>query len=290
MKKITLVMFILILVSQVGIGQIKTFKEVKAINFEETYKKGERIIILGERTFVTLKSWDKGIVSINAEIVSRYKDQSIAKSDLEKIDLNFSKNRKKITYSNAIRIGSPKDKPVANLKVYLEIYVPEGAIVEIENHFGEINIDASLSKLTIESDFTKISINDSEGDSNITTKYGDTSIDGIKADVNLIADRSNLMLKNIQGNLDIDVKYGEVDLYPSDNTIFSEFKAQYSPIEITLPSEYTKSLDVVCNGCEINYNKSFSSIFDESENHVVINKGATSNGRINSEIENIQIK
>jgi len=292
MNRISLILLLSIFLLDTAIGQTPTFKETKATTFVENYNNGDRFIIHGERTFVTLKSWNKNSISVKAEIVSKYKNQEIAKSDLEKIDIGFKRSGKKIIYSNAIRIAKPQEKPLANLKVYIEVFVPVGAIVEIENHFGEINIEASLEKLTIDSNFTQISINDSDGYTSIVTKYGDTEINGLEANLNLFADRSNLILKKLIGQINLDVKYSEVDLFPLNGTIFEEFKAKFSPINISLFENYNQALDVVCNGCNINYKSNIKSTFinDQNTDHIVINQGAKNNGTIISEVEDILIK
>ena len=122
MKKVTLLIIISVWFSGLLHSQNQTFKETKSIQFQEKYKEGDRIIILGERTFINLKSWNKNSVDLKAKVISRYKDQSQAKADLEKIDLNFGKSGKKIVYSNAIRISNPKSKPLSNLKVEIEVW------------------------------------------------------------------------------------------------------------------------------------------------------------------------
>ena len=59
-------------------------------------------------------------------------------------------------------------------------------------------------------------------------------IDNLDANLELDGDRSNLLLKEIKGEAKVKIKYSEVEIYPINQTIFKQFDAKFSPINIYL--------------------------------------------------------
>lgn len=275
-----------------GWSQDSTYKERKSITFTETYKEGDKIFIYGERTFVNIRTWTRDVVSLKADVISRYKQKSQAEKDLEKIQLSFKKSGKKIIYNNTIRIANPSDKPLSNLKVNVELFVPENAEVIIENHFGEVEVSGILDELSITSDFTKINISETEANCQIETSYGDVAVSNSAINLVVIADRSNLNIKNLIGNLEGEIEYGEVDLQLKSRTKIKTLNGKYSPMTITLDRMYSNSLQLMCDRCSVNVSDELKSKRDINTEGdlLIINKGAKDGGSINSIIEDITIK
>jgi len=158
-----LVILTLCITSMVQLIGQQTYKESKVFSKDYAYEQGEKIKITGERTFITIVTWDQNKVKAEVEVISRYSNQSQAKTDLEKIQVSFKKKGKTIYYSNALAIKSANDKPKANLKTILKLYVPETATIDINSSFGEILLDGTTEKLNIISQFSATHIQNHTG-------------------------------------------------------------------------------------------------------------------------------
>jgi len=274
-------------------GQDKMYKEIKTLKKEASYKKGGKILIKGERTFLVVKSWKKNHIQANIKVISRHVDQKQAKTDLEKINIVFEKKGKTLFYSNAIQVASAKDKPKSNLKVSLELFVPENALLEIENQFGKIEVEGVFNSVVSKSNFSKLLIHDFSGKAVLNTKYGDTNILQFDGPLSITADRSNLTLKDINGSLNLNIKYGELDLYYNENVGNQRIEGKYAPIKIHLPSDLRQDITLECHKCNIlsNDKEQLSTEKKEGEIATAIIKHKTANhiGTIKSEFEDITI-
>jgi hypothetical protein len=273
-------------------AQDKMYLETKAITRTLECSSKDKLILTGERTFITLKTWDKNTILANVKIISKHKDQNQARVDLEKININLIKSGKKINYSNSINISDVSEKPKSNLKIELEIFIPENIEVEIASHFGKVDATGNYKQLNIESNFSKILLESLESSVNIITKYGDTSIDGYEGALKLEGDRSNIMVKEAKGEVDLKIIYGELEIHIDDRLYIEQIKAQYSPVKLHILNDMKKSMEFECNHCKIKSNddNSLLLIKEDAERTIkVYNKGAEPIGSISSEVEDITI-
>jgi len=274
------------------LGQDKTYKEIKSLEQTKACRSGDKLVINGERTFLKLRSWDKDLVQLNVQVISKHQNQSQALSDLEKIAVVFEKKGKQITYSNSIKINNPKDKPKSNLKVILELIVPEYLELDISNKFGQIDIQGNYKKISSNSQFTTLTIDGLDSNMSIGTEYGDATIENCTGTLNINSDRSNLTLKDINSQTEIDIKYGELEMYVANNKETQIIEAVFSPIIIHLPSPYKQELVLDCDECKIESNNdnyfSEKKIADDSQS--ATKKGASGQLKIESKIEDIKIK
>lgn len=290
MKKL-FIFFVALLLSGYGFAQTKTFKEIKTLEKQIPFKTGERLFIQGERTFMTIKSWDKNFIKAKVEVISRFTNQDVARADLEKINVLFDKKGKTHTYSNAIQLASPVEKPRSNLKVELILFVPSSATFEIVNHFGKIVIEGDFKNLKISSEFSNINISNFDGNAEISTKYGDTDIQESKGDFKVKADRSNLALNEVYGILAANIKYGELEVFYSEQASNYSIDAKYSPVKLHIPLGLKSDLNLECVQCDIVSNNDKKVSNKRKKEDVVAAKvnpqGVSSGGTIRSEVEDI---
>lgn len=291
MTKNIFILFLALFLNVAANAQKLTFKEIKTLEKQIPFKAGERLLLQGERTFMVIKSWDKDFIEAKVEVVSRFTDQEIAKTDLEKIDVLFSKKGKTHTYSNAIQLASPIEKPRSNLKVELLLYVPSTAALEIVNHFGKINIEGNFNDIEISSEFSNINISNFDGDAGVNTKYGDVQIANAKGTFAVKADRSNLLLKEVFGMLSSNIQYGEVEVFHSAQASDYKIDARYSPVKLHIPLGVDSDLSLECVQCEIVSNDE-QKIYGKKKSETVTKAKlksikAKSGGSIRSEVEDI---
>lgn len=284
--------YILLCLPYLGVSQSKTFKEVKTLEKEVTCVPGEKLSINGERTFLSLKSWDKDLIQIKVQVVSKNEVKSEAIKDLDKIELIFEKKRKQHIYSNAILLDKPEDKPTSNLKVYLEINAPKHLEIDIRNKFGKLDIRGNFQKINSTSQFSNISIADIFSDLNIHSEYGDIEINGAEGTLHAKADRSNVILKNVKSTMELNIQYGELEMYVVDGEKIQSVNAKFSPLSININQSNQQAISFRCALCEIKSNDKsvFSTIDDHGEDQFATINNGKSKLIISSQIEDIEVQ
>ena len=232
-------------------AQELTYKEIKTIEKTIECNSKTSLSVKGERTFLTVQTWEKSYIQAKIEVISKHTDKTQASTDLEKINVIFDKKGRKIIYSNALRIKSPNDKPKSNLSVHVRLTIPESMDLDISNAFGEIDIMGTYGVMTLASEFTAINIHEFLGTSTLSSKYGDLNIDTYKGGLSLIADRSNLSMSDMTGNVDIEAKYGDIEIYYPLAPVSYKVQVSYSPMSIFIPSGYHEKVSLSCEDCEV---------------------------------------
>jgi len=271
--------------------QDKAYKEIKSLDQTLECKEGDWLSINGERTFINLRSWDKDLIQLNVQVVSKHKDQSQAKLDLDKIQVVFDKKGKEFIYSNSIKINSPKDKPLSNLKVLLEVTVPEYLRLDIKNKFGKIDMQGKFSFIASNSQFTSLMIDDLETKARIKTEYGDAEFKDFSGELTLEADRSNVVLDNVVSQLDVDMKYGELKMHLQNAIQDQKIKAQFSPVNIEIEETFKNKVSLNCSNCKIESNddSALSNFKSDDEDQSATISGSKGELELKSEIEDIEI-
>lgn len=272
----------------------ETFKESKVFTKELSFKDGQEVNISGERTFIYITEWDKNIVKAEVEVVSRYKNQKQAQSDLKKVNVTFEKKGKTIYYSNALKIRSADDKPKSNLKTILRISIPSYAKVTIKNAFGELNVEGSVEELFCNSQFSSTYIKDYTGDLNIISKYGKIQCEDTNGKINVEGNRSDLSLVRVGGEVSAGLSYGKLDIAYGLKAVIFDISAEYSPVTLILPEDSKHRVNLSCNDCDINVdncNRVADEKISRGKHNVIIGdeSGVKTRSKISSRQENITI-
>lgn len=291
MKHITLhILFCLL--PAIIIAQRQTHKEIKSL--EKTVEIGpdDKLIINGERTFIKMRSWDKDIISLNVNVISKHPDQSQAKADLDKIDVSFTKKGKAHIYSNSIRINGPEDKPKSSLKIELSLMVPSNIRVELNNKFGAIDVSGTYDHISSTSQFTNLMMSELVSKIELTTAYGDSEINGIEGTLKLIADRSNVSLAKVDADLDVNIKYGELVMVANATTDVNQvIDAKFSPVSLIVTEVNNQSIELTCKKCTVKSKQTNKIEITGTESELSNGslQGTRGNLSVKSEIEDIEI-
>lgn len=295
MNRITHMIILAVFCSTLGMSQGLTYKEVKTIQKSISTDKISKLSISGERTFINLSTWNKNEISATINVISKFTDKNQASTDLEKVNVVFEKNGRTISYSNALRIKSPSEKPRSNITVTVDLKIPKGMKVEITNAFGEIELSGDFERVESQSDFSAINIYDFTGASSIRTKYGDISVGGYDGELSIMADRSNISMENVTGKTEVQASYGELEIYYPRRSAFYNVIASYSPISLYIQEGFEEAIALTCKECSIMGQD--NSLLEVSGDDGIIangiitkNKGKKPTSLISSELEDIKVK
>ena len=294
MNRITTIIILTLCFSALGYSQGLTYKEVKTIEKSINCTNKNNLTISGERSFITLSTWNKNEIRAKINVVSKYTDKKQASTDLEKVNVIFEKDGKSIIYSNALQIKSPENKPKSNIIVTVDLKVPAGMEIDLTNAFGEIIISGDYKMVDSQSDFSAINIYDFTGVSNIKTKYGDISVDGYDGDLGIQAERSNINMEYVTGNTEVEASYGELEIFYPTKSAFYNVNVSYSPISLYIQEDFEEAIAVTCKECSImgqdeNIPLKVSKKGEDTNGIITKIKGKKPTSLITSELENIKV-
>lgn len=185
---------------------IRSFKVNSDAKFDLSTRKGN----------VTITTWDKNTIKIEAKIIVNAKSQEEAESFFKKINLNFDKSPEYVKATTTKEqeeegwvewiFGGAKN---LDWNVHYKISMPKTNALKAENKFGDMYVSGV------------------EGDANLTLKYGDFKFSGFNKLVCELAYADGSISDTKR--LDLDVKFSDLELRStSDITVNSK----HSNIEI----------------------------------------------------------
>lgn len=220
MKLRIIILFLLLgLAWNITKAQVPVQVVTKTIEKTFTYRKGYEVNVEGEKAEVIVESWDRAEVKITLELTAQHPDKTVADRDLAAIKYIADKVKNKIYVRNYLseEEGKPKTESVLSAK-YI-IFVPEECPVYLKNYFGTINVSNLFNSVKINSEFSKIGLNNIRGFMDVQTRFGDilgTSLDG---NMKLNARRSDVILRDIRGSYDLTAQYGIMKIYGTDEIL-----------------------------------------------------------------------
>jgi len=210
---ITLIAF---LISSVGALAQTEFKIVtKTIEESMDWKDGVEVNIEGEKAEIVVESWEKPEIKVIIELISKHPDRAQAEKDVEAMVHKIERHGNKIYFRNFIK--KDIDKPESSLTAIYTVYLPKETPVYLKNVYGKSTV-SNLSKfLVLNSEFSKIFLNDIIGKVDITSRFGDVEGVGLSGNVNMTTRRSDITLSDISGDFNIKSQYGILKFFTETN-------------------------------------------------------------------------
>ncbi|HMR43754.1 MAG TPA: DUF4097 family beta strand repeat-containing protein [Saprospiraceae bacterium] len=192
-----------------------------------SYQPGLEVHIEGEKAEITVETWKKNEIKVTLELISKHPQKKTAESDLEFINYIMEKNGARVLLRNFINAGS---KPKSELKAKYLVVVPENCPVEMTNYFGKTHLSDLNGGLTVNSQFSPVTMQNLRGNVNVNSKFGDIFGERINGRVKIESQRSDVTLKEIAGAFNISSKYGVVKIFADKSLVDLDIDAQKSDV------------------------------------------------------------
>ena len=164
---------------------------------------------------IRIQTWRKDDVVVEYEKESKADDQKEARRFLEMIEFGLDRSADIITLEISTPRHAPWEGTDKSARLNLDVFIPEGFNLTCESRYFDYDISGPLMHVQIQSDYSRIHIEEVEGETNIKTSYG-----GVEA-------------KNLSGGVSIETNYGPIllsDVYADNKTIYLE--TAYDKIDI----------------------------------------------------------
>lgn len=187
----------------------------KIIEKELPYTEGQPIVLTAQKADVTIKGWNRSMISVRLRLIAKHPDRAVAEQELGYHQYSLRAVNNQIDLSNRFVIPQSVGKLKSQLKAIYEISLPAKALLSITNSFGDMNLSNLDGNTTVTFDFGRLRLDDITGKLTTKSDYGD--IDGRNLDATLAikAEKAEITLQDVSGNVTIQASFGKLTLLPN---------------------------------------------------------------------------
>lgn len=218
-KKASLLLLLMCLISSVGFAN----PEVIFNDFNNKYKYSKKktidanyeaysdytIDINGRYSDYKISSWDQSYIAFHVEVVTKSDVEKKAEELLNKIRIEFDESRANKRIGVETVISNNNFRNVGFHIVYY-IMLPKDVYINIDNIYGDVQMDKATRKINAEIKYGDISIDSVFSESSFDMKYGNVKLRYVERSYIDIA-YGDVEIDNAV-NLNIDMAYGDADL------------------------------------------------------------------------------
>lgn len=215
-------------------AQAQTTLQVVTKVMENTfpYKNGTEVNIEGEKAEIKVETWNRTEVKVLIELIAKNTDKKAAQADLDLMVYSTEQAGNKLYFRNYLNTGKGSKKPTSDLKAIYTITLPSDCPVYLKNNYGLTQVSNLTKSLRLNSQFSKINLDNISGLVGIDTRFGDIEGTDIDGNVTINARRSDLTLHNIKGTWNINSQYGVMKFFtnPSPDLLTMNITADKSDV------------------------------------------------------------
>lgn len=146
------------------------------------YKKIEKTIsvattdvfsITGEKTFITVKGWNKNYINLKITFSAEHTDRQIAEKELEYMHYSLSRDKHTVELRSAFILPSKSDAVQSKVRVMMEVNVPTALTLSIYNRYGNAELSGLSGKISAILEFSDLMLNNVSGEINIQSSYSE---------------------------------------------------------------------------------------------------------------------
>lgn len=274
----------LLIASALSVHAQQTLLQVVTKQIEKTipYEEGYEVNVEGEKAEIVIKTWDKNEVYLKLDLIAKHPEKQVAKKDLKLMKHVADRIGNKIYLRNYLAIGDDVPKPKSNLKARYIITIPAECPVNLNNYFGQADIQDVRKELNVNSEFCKLLLNNIEGMVQINTNFGDIDANRMNGTMEIVANRSNMILRQLVGDFDIKAKYGFIQIDTEIDNVNLNIDANKSDVQFVRPLKgFNFTLTAEHGGMVLPEQMLFKFLENNQEVQKAIYKSDKARGKVN---------
>ena len=236
------------------------------------YQDGHEVNIEGEKAEVAIKTWNRDEIAITLVLRAKHPDEARAARDLEAMQYRVERVKNKVYVRNFLRVPEGKASPEALLEVSYAIRVPEDCPVYLKNHFGAASVSDLAAGLRVNSEFTKLGLDNIRGLIDVRTRFGDLEGSRLDGAVTINARRSNVTLREIKGQYDITAQYGILKIFADRHLIDLKIDADKSEVLLYNPDRSAFAYNIQAQSSDLSLPNELP--FKFSDNNLALKKAS----------------
>ncbi len=250
--------------------KIKTFTKTFAVD------KNDKITLFNEYGAMTIKTWDKNEIKVDAEIKAYANSDSEAQKLLDVTSINATKTGDLISFITDIDIKNnwSSGNKKREVKVFMTVYMPATNALKASQEYGNLAIGDYSGPTALAVEYGSLSAGDLKSNNNvirveygkatiksvnqaaISHEYGGGTSIGSAGSLTIKAEYTNISIGSLKGKSTANLEYGKL----TANDISSSFAvtADYSNVTLGFDPSFNSSLNVATNYGSFKYGTNVS--------------------------------
>lgn len=193
----------------------------------------QRIRITARKADVTVKGWDRPLVSVKLRLLAKHTDRAVAEREVAYHQYTLQPNGASIDLSNGFVIPQRAGRLQSQMKAIYEVNVPNRADLIINDSFGDITLRELSGETSVKIEFGKLTLTDIQGKLTVKSDYGDLEGKSLNAQFVCTAEKATIILRDHGGTSRIQSHYGKLSIFPSPSTL-EELNVEAEHTQVTL--------------------------------------------------------
>jgi uncharacterized protein YcfL len=260
--------------------------KVKTFSKSFSLDKNDKVNLSNQYGSITIKTWDKNEIKVDADIKAYADNDSEAQKLLENASINATKTGDLVSFKTIINdrsssswsywgSGSKNGKKWRReVKVYITVYMPSSNSLTASQSYGNIVMDNFSGPTSLKVQYGNLTTGNLSNNNNyISVGYGKAVAKDIDQAKIKLEYGSGLSINSV-GNLDLDVAYANVNIAALKGNVTS--KIEYGKLNINEIGNGCKIVDVKADYTDVNlgFNTSYSGEFNVATSYGGFKYGA----------------
>lgn len=202
-----------LLLSNFCLGQSQKLQVVtKTVTHNFDFTPGDRLILNGEKSDISVTGWDKNEVSVTVKLISKALDREVAKKELPNLRYIAEKNGNELNLKNYFLLPPGQKKFEAILTVSFEVMVPKNMRVDITSKYGNVSLSYLVGHHEVSIRYGELKIKDVETTGRFKCYFGDLLIDKIRGNSKFDLRHVKASIIQLEGGLELTSNLGDISL------------------------------------------------------------------------------
>jgi hypothetical protein len=145
----------------------------KVIEKNITVATTDILSIVGEKTMITVKGWNKNYVGLKITFSAEHTDRGMATKELEYMHYSLSRDKHTVELRNAFILPAKTDGVQSKIRVLMELNVPAALKLSIYNRYGNAELSGLSGKISAVFEFSDLILDNITGEINIRSSYSE---------------------------------------------------------------------------------------------------------------------
>jgi hypothetical protein len=242
--------------------------------YTKTYPIGSETVALMNRFGkMTIETWDKNEVKVDAHISVGAQNNEYAKKVLDRVTITDEKKTDRIEFKTKLddwNNSSDDNSGGHEMRINYVVHIPANGKLFAENDFGPLTIGDYKGEAELFCKYGTLTAGKLSNSKSVTVEFGKAIIESI-SDSKLLFRYSKVDISKLSGNIQGQFEFcNSVDM-PVDNSLKQlDLKNNYTSLYLVLPKDFSADYDITTNNARVTAKTDFV-IKEETANNVRVN-------------------
>jgi hypothetical protein len=207
----------LVLVAFSSYAQTEPQRVTRSTNNKIPMNEASIFSITGEKATIILSTWSKNYGQMKIVSTAIHPDKKIATKEIEYMHYVLAREGNIVELRNAFMLPPKTDRMESKVEVLIEVIVPVNTELRIRNKYGDTEINGTAGKLSIDLEFSDLSLKNIMGTVDIRSVYSEVRSENLMVNSFSSHDEETKYILQIgKGSYTFNSRHSVLDLTPGD--------------------------------------------------------------------------